>query len=94
MEFVDIMPAIAGMTWKHLVMILVGLTLIFLAIKKQYEPTLLLPMGFGAILVNIPYSALLTQTDSVGNKVIGALDVFFEAGIATEVFPLLKSMRI
>ncbi len=94
MEFVDIMPAIAGMTWKHLVMILVGLTLIFLAIKKQYEPTLLLPMGFGAILVNIPYSALLTQTDSVGNKVIGALDVFFEAGIATEVFPLLIFVAI
>ena len=94
MEYVDIMPAIAGMTWKHLVMILVGLTLIFLAIKKQYEPTLLLPMGFGAILVNIPYSALLTQTDSVGNKVIGALDVFFEAGIATEVFPLLIFVAI
>lgn len=94
MEFVDIMPAIAGMTWKHIVMILVGLTLIFLAIKKQYEPTLLLPMGFGAILVNIPYSALLTQTDSVGNKVIGALDVFFEAGIATEVFPLLIFVAI
>ncbi|MFV0391480.1 MAG: sodium ion-translocating decarboxylase subunit beta, partial [Paludibacteraceae bacterium] len=52
MEFSDLMPAIAGMTWKHLVMITVGFTLIFLAIKKQYEPTLLLPMGFGAILAN------------------------------------------
>ncbi|MFV0391757.1 MAG: sodium ion-translocating decarboxylase subunit beta [Paludibacteraceae bacterium] len=94
MEFSDLMPAIAGMTWKHLVMITVGFTLIFLAIKKQYEPTLLLPMGFGAILANIPFSAVLTQTDLVGNKVVGALDVFFHAGIATEVFPLLIFIAI
>ena len=43
------MPAIAEMTWQHLVMIAVGLILIYLAIAKKYEPTLLLPMGFGAI---------------------------------------------
>lgn len=91
MEFSDLMPAIAGMTWKHLVMIGVGLTLIYLAIKKNYEPTLLLPMGFGAILANIPYSAVLTQEDSV---IKGALDVFFDAGIATEVFPLLIFIAI
>ncbi len=91
MDFSDLMPAIAGMTWKHLVMIIVGFTLIFLAIRKQYEPTLLLPMGFGAILANIPYSAVLTQEDSV---IKGALDVFFEAGIATEVFPLLIFIAI
>lgn len=94
MEFSDLMPAIAGMTWKHLVMITVGFTLIFLAIKKQYEPTLLLPMGFGAILANIPFSAVLTQTDTVGNEVVGALEVFFKAGIATEVFPLLIFIAI
>lgn len=91
MEFSDLMPAIAGMTWKHLVMISVGFTLILLAIKKQYEPTLLLPMGFGAILANIPYTAVLTQEDSV---IRGALDVFFDAGIATEVFPLLIFIAI
>ncbi|HHT22940.1 MAG TPA: sodium ion-translocating decarboxylase subunit beta [Bacteroidales bacterium] len=91
MEFSELMPAIAGMTWKHLVMIGVGFTLIYLAIKKQYEPTLLLPMGFGAILANIPYSAVLTQEDSV---IRGALDVFFDAGIATEVFPLLIFIAI
>jgi oxaloacetate decarboxylase beta subunit len=94
MEFADLMPAIAYMTWQHLVMIAVGLILVFLAIKKQYEPTLLLPMGFGAILVNIPFSAVLTQTDGVGNVVVGALDVFFNAGIATEVFPLLIFIAI
>ncbi len=91
MEFSELMPAIAGMTWKHLVMIGVGFTLIYLAIRKQYEPTLLLPMGFGAILANIPYSAVLTQEDSV---IRGALDVFFDAGIATEVFPLLIFIAI
>ena len=94
MEFSDLMPAIAGMTWKHLVMIGVGFTLVFLAIKKQYEPTLLLPMGFGAILANIPLSAVLTQIDGAGNEVVGALEVFFEAGIATEVFPLLIFVAI
>ncbi|NLO72175.1 MAG: sodium ion-translocating decarboxylase subunit beta [Porphyromonadaceae bacterium] len=91
MEFSDLMPAIAGMTWKHLVMIGVGFTLIFLAIKKQYEPTLLLPMGFGAVLANIPYSAVLTHEGSI---IKGALDVFFDAGIATEVFPLLIFIAI
>ncbi|MDR1526630.1 MAG: sodium ion-translocating decarboxylase subunit beta [Dysgonamonadaceae bacterium] len=94
MEFKDLMPAIAGMTWQNLVMIAVGFTLIFLAIKKQFEPTLLLPMGFGAILVNIPLTAALTQIDPEGNVVVGALDVFFNAGIATEVFPLLIFIAI
>jgi oxaloacetate decarboxylase beta subunit len=94
MQFSDLMPAIAGMTWQNLVMIAVGFTLIYLAIKKQFEPTLLLPMGFGAILVNIPLTAALTQIDPEGNVVIGALDVFFNAGIATEVFPLLIFIAI
>ena len=95
MEFADLFPALAGMTWKHLVMILVGVTLIYLAIKKKYEPTLLLPMGFGAILVNIPFTSALTQIDqATGTEVIGALNVFFDAGIATEVFPLLIFIAI
>ena len=94
MELYDLIPAIAGMTWQNLIMIAVGFTLIFLAIKKQYEPTLLLPMGFGAILVNIPLTAALTQIDPEGNVVIGALDVFFNAGIMTEVFPLLIFVAI
>jgi len=94
MDLYDLMPAIVGMTWQNLVMIATGLTLIFLAIKKQYEPTLLLPIGFGAILVNIPYSAVLTQIDPEGNVVIGALEVFFQAGIITEIFPLLIFVAI
>lgn len=93
MEFNELMPAIAGMTWQNLVMIAVGLTLIFLAVKKQYEPTLLLPMGFGAILVNFPFSAVLTQQQG-GETVIGILNVLFDSGIATELFPLLIFIAI
>jgi oxaloacetate decarboxylase beta subunit len=95
MNFQDLMPVLYEFTWKDFVMIAVGLTLIFLAIKKEYEPTLLLPMGFGAILVNIPFTSALTQIDPVTGKAIeGALSVFFEAGIATEVFPLLIFVAI
>ena len=69
-------------------MILVGLTLMYLAIVKGYEPSLLLPMGFGTVLVNIPLTAALNQM--MGDSVIpGALDVLFTAGIANEMFPLL-----
>ncbi|GHV70630.1 glutaconyl-CoA decarboxylase subunit beta [Bacteroidia bacterium] len=94
MDFQTLMPAIAFMTWQNLVMIAVGLVLIYLAVRKGYEPTLLLPMGFGAILVNIPFTAALTQIDPVGNEIVGALDVFFKAGIVTEVFPLLIFVAI
>lgn len=91
----QLLPAIAGMTWQHLVMIAIGLTLIYLAIAKNYEPTLLLPMGFGAILVNIPLSSALNQIDpSTGQAVEGVLNVFFNAGIVTEIFPLLIFIAI
>ncbi|MDR0834864.1 MAG: sodium ion-translocating decarboxylase subunit beta [Candidatus Symbiothrix sp.] len=93
MDFSILMPAIAFMTWKHLVMIAVGLILIWLAIKKGYEPTLLLPIGFGAIIVNIPFSAVLTQGEGA-TQVIGALDVLRDAGIHTELFPLLIFVAI
>lgn len=95
MNFDQLFPALAGMTWQNLVMIFVGFVLIYLAIKKEYEPTLLLPMGFGALLVNIPWTSALTQIDpDTGKAVEGALSVFFEAGIITEVFPLLIFVAI
>ncbi len=91
----QLLPAIAEMTWQDLIMISVGLILIYLAIAKNYEPTLLLPMGFGAILVNIPLSSALTQIDpATGQAVEGVLNVFFDAGIATEIFPLLIFIAI
>lgn len=50
-----------AVTWQQVVMWLIGALLIYLAIKKDMEPTLLLPMGFGAILVNLPFSGAITQ---------------------------------
>ena len=52
-----------AITWKQLLMMAVGGVLIYLAIKKEYEPALLLPIGFGTILVNIPYSSVLDQVE-------------------------------
>lgn len=89
MNFESLLPVIYNITWQHLVMIGVGITLIYLAIAKNYEPTLLLPMGFGAILVNIPFSAAKTI-----DGVEGALDVLYTAGIANEMFPLLIFIAI
>ena len=75
---------------KLLIMWVIGGVLIFLAIKKQMEPTLLLPMGFGAILVNLPNSGAITQ----GLEEIGVIDLLFESGIANELFPLLLFIGI
>ena len=73
-------------TWQQGVMILIGAVLIFLAIKKEMEPTLLLPMGFGTILANIPLSA------AVGEE--GPIATLYNAGIANELFPLLLFIGI
>ncbi|HNX44212.1 MAG TPA: sodium ion-translocating decarboxylase subunit beta [Bacteroidales bacterium] len=95
MDIKELLPVLYSITWQNLVMIAVGLTLIYLAIAKEYEPTLLLPMGFGAILVNIPLTSAITQIDPVtGQAIEGALSVFYQAGIATEVFPLLIFIAI
>lgn len=77
-----------NITWQQIVMIGIGLLLIYLAVEKEYEPSLLLPMGFGTLLVNIPLTAALTQAID-GTVVPGAISVLFDAGIANEMFPLL-----
>ena len=59
MEF--LWEGLLSITWQQAVMYVVGAVLIWLAIKKDYEPSLLLPMGFGAILVNLPSSGVLNQ---------------------------------
>ena len=74
---------------KLVIMWIIGGVLIFLAIKKDMEPSLLLPMGFGAILVNLPNSGAITQGDE-----IGVLNVLYDAGIANELFPLLLFIGI
>ena len=56
-----LLEGIRAVTWQQGVMYLVGIALIYMAIKKGCEPTLLLPMGFGAILVNLPLSGVLDQ---------------------------------
>ncbi len=89
----DLFSNVGNLTWQHLVMWLVGFILIYLAIKKDMEPTLLLPMGFGTILVNIPLSGAIDQL--VGAEVEhGALTTLFNAGIANELFPLILFIGI
>lgn len=65
-------------------MMVIGSVLMYLGIKKEYEPTLLVPMGLGSILVNFPGSSMITQGDTHG-----VLNILFDAGITTELFPLL-----
>ena len=83
-----------ALDWRMLVMWAIGGLLIYLAIKKEMEPTLLLPMGFGAILVNLPFSGAITQMAENGELEVGALDVLFGAGIANELFPLILFIGI
>lgn len=78
-----IFQAPMALTWKNLIMMAVGGVLIYLAVAKDYEPVLLLPIGFGAILTNLP----LTGIASVDEH--GLLGILYEAGVATELFPLL-----
>lgn len=84
---------VLNLDFKMVVMWVIGAVLIYLAIKKDMEPTLLLPLGFGAILVNLPMSGAVTQVYE-GVKEVGALDILFNAGIANELFPLLLFIGI
>lgn len=84
---------IFNLQWQQVVMWAIGAVLIALAVVKKMEPSLLLPMGFGAILVNLPMSGAVTQVYD-GVKEIGVIDVLFDAGIANELFPLLLFVGI
>ena len=75
-------------SYKMIIMWAIGGLLIYLAIKKDMEPTLLLPMGFGVILVNLPLSGVIDQTVN-GLLQRGPRSVLYDAGIANELFPLL-----
>ncbi|MBN1519661.1 MAG: sodium ion-translocating decarboxylase subunit beta [Spirochaetales bacterium] len=70
--------------WQEAVMYAVGITLIVLAIVKEYEPMLLLPIGFGAILVNLPLAVAWSHDGHAG-----FLQILYEGGIANELFPIL-----
>lgn len=82
-----------NITWQQVIMWSIGAVLIYLAIKKDMEPTLLLPMGFGAILVNLPWSGAVNQLYPTGEEE-GVIDLLFQSGIANELFPLLLFIGI
>ena len=81
--FSPIAELFTGDNWKMIIMWIIGGVLIYLAIKKQMEPTLLLPIGFGAILMNFPNSGIAEP-----------LETLYEAGIANELFPLILFIGI
>lgn len=94
LEGVRALCDVQGGGWKALVMFAVGILLIWLAIKKEYEPSLLLPMGFGAILVNLPLSGVLNQTVG-GVEAHGIIEWLFNVGIeASEAMPILLFIGI
>ena len=90
-----LLESFKAVTWQQGLMYLVGAALIWLAIAKKYEPALLLPMGFGAILVNLPFSGALNQNIEGIGEVQGIIEWMFEIGIeASEAMPLLLFIGI
>lgn len=93
MEFLT--EGLIALTWQQAVMFGIGILLIWLAIRKQYEPALLLPMGFGAILVNLPGSGVLNQMLTGVGETNGIIQWLFETGIeASEAMPILLFIGI
>ncbi|MEY8203579.1 MAG: sodium ion-translocating decarboxylase subunit beta [Bermanella sp.] len=89
---------VAQMQWGQGLMIIIGLLLLFLAIKKGFEPLLLLPIGMGAIFVNIPGAGFYDAPvyDAVGHLATpgGLLYYIYHSGIETGLFPLLIFMGV
>jgi sodium ion-translocating decarboxylase beta subunit len=75
-----LLQAFQALGWQNLVMLGVGGVLIFLAVKFEFEPNLLLPIGFGAILANLPLTGITEEG--------GFLKILYDVGISTELFPL------
>ena len=78
MDLSSIFESFYHITWQNGVMLVIGFVLIALAIIKEYEPTLLLPIGFGCVLANLGM-----------DSGVGFMKVIYDAGISTELFPLL-----
>ena len=81
MDVTQLLAGIRALTWNQVVMMGVGGLLIYLAIAKEYEPVLLLPIGMGCLLANLPLSALIGEE--------GLLTLLYRIGVRTELFPLL-----
>jgi carboxybiotin decarboxylase len=77
---------ITNLTFGHVIMLVIASVLLYLGIKKGYEPLLLVPIGFGAILVNIPLAGMMAED--------GFLRFFYDIGVRTEIFPLLIFLGI
>jgi sodium ion-translocating decarboxylase beta subunit len=80
-NLLQILSAPTFLTWKMVVMMIAGGVLIYLGIAKDYEPVLLIPIGFGAILTNLPLTPISSEE--------GLLGILYEVGVGTELFPLL-----
>ena len=92
-EIAALFSNVGNITLPEVVMWIIGGVLIYLGIRKKMEPSLLVPMGFGAILVNLPMSAAVTQKVA-GVIEEGPLDILFNAGIGNELFLLLLFIGI
>ena len=77
----ELLKGFIHLTWGNVAMLVAGLILIGLGIFKEYEPVLLVPIGFGCLLANIPLNGMLDDT--------GLFGVLYKVGISTELFPLL-----
>ena len=95
MDFSFLVNGILSITWQQAVMYVVGAVLIYLAIEKGFEPSLLMPMGFGAILVNLPLSGVINQFSEGVGETHGIIQWLFEVGIeASEAMPILLFIGI
>lgn len=79
-----LLSGVLHLQWEGMVMILVGIILIYLAIAKEYEPLLLLPIGAGCVLANLPMSMMVGTADEPG-----MLQFLYTVGVENELFPLL-----
>jgi len=88
MAWTDVLSALVSgftsLTWQSAFLILLGCVLLYLAIAKGFEPLLLIPIGFGVILGNLPLAQLAS-----GEGQTGVLNIIYQAGILTEIFPCL-----
>ncbi|HPB41715.1 MAG TPA: sodium ion-translocating decarboxylase subunit beta [Sphaerochaeta sp.] len=81
-----------GFGWGNFAMILVGFVLLYLAIKKGFEPLLLIPIGFGCILSNIPLAYISGMDPATGD--LGFIKILFDMGIQSGLFPILIFMGV
>ena len=90
-----LLDGVMAVTWQQMFMYAIGIGLIWLAVKKEYEPSLLLPLGFGAILVNLPYSGVIDQMVQGKVPAAGIIEWLFKTGIeASEAMPILLFIGI